>query len=95
MGRNHRYLKDGEITVMPFTPEEEAIEDQREVEQLARQAQEADPTNRIAKLANSTSDTDVVQFKMMFQLANSIRVLEGKLALTKAQYLTFLESQLD
>ena len=51
-------------------------------------------TERVAKIAESTSDADVLQFKMMFRFKNSILRLEGKPTLTKAQFLTFLESEL-
>ena len=94
MAREHRILKDGKITVVPYTPAEEAKADQWEADQLARQAQEANPTFRVNRVFQAT-DKDRAFFNATFNHENRIRVLEGKQPITKAQLKDWFKSQLD
>jgi len=95
MVREHRELngQTGELTVTPFTPEEEIIADQKDADRLAFKTLFNSPIERIKRITDG-DDLRIVVFKLLFKLHNRILVLEGSPEITVNQFLTFLEGEL-
>ena len=95
MPRMHRELDwaTKELVVTPFTPEEEAKADQRDLDIAARKAAESTPEARIDR-AFIPSDKDRVLFEAFFELSNRVIALEGGPAITRAELKHWLKSKL-
>lgn len=93
MAREHRHLENGEITITPFSPEEEAIADQLEAELLTSTTFYNSNSERIKRVTEG-SDLNIIIFKMIFKLHNRVLTLESKPTITVLEFLTFLEQQL-
>jgi len=93
MTREHRELKDGIITVTPFTPEEEAIADQKNADRLTAEILFNSDNARLDR-AFTLSDKDRIIFKTLLRVINRVIVLEGGVALTSEQFKTFIKNQL-
>lgn len=93
MAREHRYLKDDVLTVVPFTAEEESIADQQDADRLAAETLLNSSEERIKRITEG-DDLRIVFFKMIFKLNNRTLGLEGKPTISVSQFLTFLEGEL-
>lgn len=95
MAREHRILDGatGQLTIIPFTAEEEAIADQKAIDDATAAAAFNEPDARMDR-AFTLSDKDRVIFKTLFEMINRIIALEGGVAVTAAQFKTFLKNKL-
>ena len=93
MAREHRYLEDGNLTVTPFTPEEEATADQQDADRLTAETIYNSNDARIDR-SFTVSDKDRVIFEAFFEIANRLQVLESAPIITRAQLKTWLINKL-
>jgi len=93
MAREHRYLKDGNLTVIPFTSEEEVIADQQDTDRLAADIFFNSPVERIKRVTEG-NDINIVMFKLFFKSHNRTLMLENKPIIRVSEFLTSLESEL-
>ncbi len=93
MARNHRYLKNGEITIVPFTPEEEAKADQQDADALAAEILYNSDDERMNR-SFTPSDKDVVLFEAFFEVINRVIALEAGTAIDRSQLKTWLKNKL-
>ena len=93
MAREHRDLKDGDLTITPFTPEEEAIADQQDADRLAAETLYNSDDERIGRSFTPT-DKDRVIFEAFFEMINRIINLEGGTVVNRTQLKTWLKNKL-
>ena len=93
LAREHRVLKDGVLTVTPFTAAEEAVADQQDADALAAETLFNSGDQRMDR-AFTSGDRDRILFEVLFELRNRTIALEGGVAMTRAQFKAFLKGKL-
>jgi len=95
MAREHRSLDavTGVLIIAPFTPEEEARADQREMDAAAKKAAESTPQARLDRAFPPTDNVAITK-SLLLELLNRVAVLEGGASINKTGLEALMKTKL-